>query len=147
LLLLLGLVDVRRNVEPGTIARLPPLATHITELGGTVTLHVVTSFAQLHHGSTIVAALPAVFLAHGNHAIGVGVVCAVPASVPAPPTFLANFCLAFRAGTVIPADGMVGLDVFGFNPFTAAFCRAVEPVVCGVFEVFFVPEALELVAE
>ena len=42
---------------------------------------------------------------------------------------------------------MVELDVLWFNPFTTTFCGAVKSMFCGVFIVFFVPEALEFVVE
>jgi hypothetical protein len=73
----------RRNVEQWTIARLPLFTTQVTELGGAAASHVVTSLAQLNHGSTSVAALPALFLAHVNNQLCVDVVFAVSASVPA----------------------------------------------------------------
>lgn len=56
----------RLVVEPGTVARLPFVATNHTEFCGTSAGHMVASFLELDHSGAIEAALPTFLFSNLN---------------------------------------------------------------------------------
>jgi len=117
--------QLRWQIEPRTVARLPLLTADHAEFGITSTAHVVATLTQLHHGPAAVASLPALFLAQVEHSFCGLVVLTLATSMPLQPTFLTDLRLAFLAHALLSTRQQISFDVLRFYPFAAASCRAV----------------------
>lgn len=138
-------------IKPRTIARLPLFATEHAELRRAPTLHMVAAFLQLHHGGTVEASLPAFLFGDLDEALRSFVPRTVPRAVPFAIALDADFRLAPRTFAVAPAvrrpASEVLVDVVRPDPFAAAPCGTVQPVLRHVLLVLLVPAGLELGVE
>lgn len=100
---------------------------------------MVASFFQLNYSPAVVAPLPALFLSHLHQTIDIVVLRAFSSGVilaVAQDTYLGA---ASTTASILSPSGQIDTYLVGFNPFTAAFRRAVH-VLCGcVFFKLLVP--------
>lgn len=137
--------------EPGAVAAFPLDAADHAEFRAAAAGHVVAAFSELDHRGAVVAALPAGLLGNLGEAGGGFIFGALPAGVPFPVAGHADLRPAPLALSVFPstvdAAGGVDVDIGGFDPFAAAFGRAVDAVLGRVFLVLLVPFHFELYVE
>ena len=104
---------------------------------------MVTTLAQLDHGSTIITPLPPLRFSHVDQVLCSLIIFALLPFVPLKTTFLAHFGLTLLASPFLAAGCTVFLDVFRLDPGATTLSRAVETVLSGEFSISPVPECFE----
>jgi hypothetical protein len=114
---------------------------------GDLPCHVVTSFLQFNHSLAAVASLPTLFLRHLDHAVGLLVLWTLAPTVKLAIAEYANFGIAPTTTSVFSLSSQIYTYLGWLNPLATAPRRTVEPILRGVFLIFFVPERLEFVVK
>lgn len=112
---------------------------------------MVAAFFEFNHGGAVVAATPARVFGQLGKLAGVIVAGAFCLGVPFPVAGAADFGFASTAfailATTIGAAAGVDENVLRLDPFSTAFDRTVDPVLCSVLSILLVPLGFELVVE
>lgn len=132
-------------VEPWTFASLPGAGTEHTEVRATAASHVVAALVKFNHSSAVVAALPTLFFSQIDKSLSLWIFGTFAGGVQFVVAQGADLGLAFGTATILAAMELVHIG--RLDPLAAAFCRAVEAVLCGVLLILGVPEEFEFVVE
>ena len=108
---------------------------------------MVASFSEFNHSLAIVAPLPALLFRHLHQALSLVVLWAFPSCVVLAIAQDTYFSAASTTTSVFPSGGQVNTKLAWLDPFTAAFCRAVEILGSRILFKLLVPKSLELIVE
>ena len=145
-------INLHRLVgEPRAITGFPLQTAAHAELGTTAACHMVAPFVELHHGRAVVAPFPPFLLCDFGKLLCGFIFGAFAARVPLAVAGATYFRSAPTAFTIFTASvgSTAGVEMYlrGFNPFAAAFGRAVNAVFGRILLIFLVPLDLETCVE
>jgi hypothetical protein len=132
-------------VEPRTFASLPRAGAEHAKVGATATGHMIATLFELNHGLAVVATLPSLLFSHIDKSLSLWIFGALAAGVHLVVAQRANFCLAFRAATVLATLELVHIG--RLDPLATVFRRTVEAVLCRILLILCVPQNLELIVK